>query len=668
MPRKLKKGKSDDKEEDQIVATSQVSRFHKETLTTLSNDIDLKTVNITAGLKDLLVDSDLKLFEGLKYGVIGPNGCGKTTLLKCIGYKKIPGIASNLRTLYVEQIGIEKDNVSVLESVMGSDRGRINLLKQQSILGRAIESGDSLIIRKAIHSIELIERHEQLRSAQKIAAERSGARGFRARKELVEQERLLEEMENLTIDNSSLREEDSTEVQEMLAKVTEKLAVYESEEVIKAKAIKILSGLGFSQAMQNGPASTLSGGWRIRASLAAALLIKPNILLLDEPTNHLDLPTVLWLQRYLSKLEGVTLVTVSHNRAFLNAVAEEIIIVKNNKLEYYSGNYDEYVADHAEKQAHLASKAEAVEKKKEAITLSVEKALANARKSGDDKKVQNMVSKKKKLDRLGMDVNEKGHRFKLNRDRAGYYTDIRDDIVVEKEQVPDNWKVEPPYKLRYAGDILVMNNVGFKYDQNVIFGRANFSVGQRARIAIVGANGTGKSTFCKLLTNEILPTVGTIERPGNPTIGIFEQFNAETFLKKYDEDVTPLAIMMAMYPDRKEAQYRNCLAKFGVKGNTVIKPLRMLSGGEMARTKLALNFFELSPHLLILDEPTNHLDMLSVESLAELINKYEGAIVVASHDQFFVSKVAKEIYTFEKKQLKKVDSIESYIANLGIEH
>lgn len=668
MPRKLKKGKSDDKEEDQIVATSQVSRFHKETLTTLSNDIDLKTVNITAGLKDLLVDSDLKLFEGVKYGVIGPNGCGKTTLLKCIGYKKIPGIASNLRTLYVEQIGIEKDDISVLELVMGSDGGRVNLLKQQSILDRAIESGDSLIIRNAIHSIELIERHEQLRSAQKIAAERSGARGFRARKELVEQERLLEEMENLTIDNSSLREEDATEIQEMLAEVTEKLAVYESEEVLKAKAIKILSGLGFSQAMQNGPASTLSGGWRIRASLAAALLIKPNILLLDEPTNHLDLPTVLWLQRYLSKLEGVTLVTVSHNRAFLNAVAEEIIIVKNNKLEYYSGNYDEYVADHAEKQAHLASKAEAVEKKKEAITLCVEKALANARKSGDDKKVQNMVSKKKKLDRLGMDVNEKGHRFKLNRDRAGYYTDIRDDIVVEKELVPDNWKVEPPYKLRYAGDILVMNNVGFKYDQNVIFGRVNFSVGQRARIAIVGANGTGKSTFCKLLTNEILPTVGTIERPGNPTIGIFEQFNAETFLKKYEEDVTPLAIMMAMYPDRKEAQYRNCLGKFGVKGNTAIKPLRMLSGGEMARTKLALNFFELSPHLLILDEPTNHLDMLSVESLVELINNYEGAIVVASHDQFFVSKVAKEIYTFEKKQLKKVDSIESYITNLGIEH
>ncbi|SGZ46211.1 CIC11C00000000412 [Sungouiella intermedia] len=666
MPKKSRKNQTNDNDEDQIVATSQVSRFHKETLTTLSKDIDLKTVNITAGLKDLIVDSDLRLFEGVKYGVIGPNGCGKTTLLKCIGYKRIPGIASNLRTLYVEQIGIEDENVSVLETVLRSDKARIDLLRQQGILENALESEDSLTIRKAIHSINLIDRQHELRAAQKIAAERSGARGFRARKELVEQEKLMEEMETLRIDDSCVGEDDVEQAQEMLNEITESLAVYESEELLKANAIKILTGLGFSTRMQTEPTSMLSGGWKIRASLASALLIKPNILLLDEPTNHLDLPTVLWLQNYLSLLEGVTLVTVSHNRAFLNAVAEEMIIVKDCHLEYFVGNYDEYVADHAEKQAHLASKAEAVEKKKEAITLSVEKALANAKKSGDDKKVQSMVSKKKKLDRLGMDVNEKGHRFKLNRDRAGYHLDIRDDIVVEKELVPDNWKVEQPYKLRYSGDILVMNNVGFRYDKNVIFGRVNFSVGQRARIAIVGANGTGKSTFCKLLTNEALPSVGTIERPGNPTIGSFEQFNVESFLKKYDESVTPLAIMMEMYPDRKEAQYRNCLGKFGVRGNTAIKPLRMLSGGEMARTKLALNFFELSPHLLILDEPTNHLDMLSIESLAELIDKYEGAVIVASHDQFFVSKIAKEIYTFDKKQLKKLESMESYVSKLGM--
>lgn len=666
MPKKLKKGQSNENNEDQVVATSRVSRFHKETLSTLSKDIDLKTVNISAGLKDLFVDSELKLFEGVKYGLIGPNGSGKTTLLKCIGYKKIPGISSNLRTLYVEQIGIENPNISVLDTVLNSDKERIHLVEQQSTVEKALESGDSLAIRKAILFVKVRERQQALRSAQKIALERSGARGFKARKELVEQEKLMEEMEKLSVEEVTAEQDETTVAQEYLTQLTERLAIYDSEEVLRNTAFKILTGLGFTEDMQKGPATILSGGWRIRASLASALLIKPNILLLDEPTNHLDLPTVLWLQKYLNLLEDVTLVTVSHNRSFLNAVAEEMIVVKDLHLEYFAGNYDEYVANYNEKQAHLALKAEVVEKKKEAIVLSVEKALAAAKKSGDDKKVQSMVSKKKKLDRLGMDVNEKGHRFKLNRDRAGYYVDIRDDVVVEKELVPDQWKVEPPYKLRYSGDIIVMNNVGFKYDQNVIFGRLNLGVSQRARIAIVGANGTGKSTFLKLLTNELVPTVGSIERPGNATIGTFDQFNVESFLKKYDENTTPLTIMAQTYPERKEAQYRNCLGKFGVRGNTAIKPLKMLSGGEMARTKLALNFFELSPHLLILDEPTNHLDMLSIESLADLICNYEGAVIVASHDEFFISKIAKDIYTFEKKQLKKLESMDAYVSQLKI--
>lgn len=663
MPRKMKKGVSDSNSDDQIVATSQVSRFHKETLSTLSKDIDLKTVNIVAGHNDLLVDSELKLFEGVKYGIIGPNGCGKTTLLKCIGYKRIPGISSNLRTLYVEQIGVKGTNMSVLDTVIHSDKHRIEMLEQQKIIEAALESADIRSINEAVHFVRIKERQKALQSAQKIASERSGARGYRARKELVEQERLIKETQNMNLDDNM--DQDAIIVaQEMLSELSVNLAVYPSEEEIRVTATKILKGLGFSEEMQNCSATVLSGGWRIRASLAAALLIKPNVLLLDEPTNHLDLPTVLWLQNYLRLLVGVTVVTVSHNRTFLNEVAEEIIVVKNLKLEYFLGNYDEYVTNYKEKQAFLASKAESMEKKKEAITASVDRALAAAKKSGDDKKVQSMVSKKKKLDRLGMDVNEKGHRFKLNRDRAGFYNDIRDDILVEKALTPDEWKVEAPYKLRYSGDIVVMNNVGFKFGQNVIFGRVNLSVGQRARIGIVGANGTGKSTFLKLLARELVPSVGTLEHPGNPTIGSFDQFNVEGFLEKYEEEATPLSIIMDVYPGRKESQYRNCLGKFGVRGSTAIKPLKLLSGGEMARTKLAMNFFDLSPHLLVLDEPTNHLDMLTIESLADLVSNYEGAVIVASHDQFFISKFATEIYTFEKKQLKRIDSLGAYVERI----
>lgn len=662
MPRKEKELK-----QEQIVATSQSSRFHNETLDTLSSDIDLKDVCISAGLKDLLVDANLRITEGTKYGLIGPNGCGKTTLLKCVGYKKIPGIASNLRTLYVEQVAVEGTNKLVLDSVVDSDTERVRLQSQLTVLEEALSSGDATKVKEAVKYVKVEEQKQNLAAARKIASERTGTRGHRARKALVEQESLLAEMEGLSLSEVVGDDDEIVLAQDLVSKLVAELEIYDSPELLRANAIKILKGLGFSEKMMEQPAKLLSGGWRIRVSLASALLMKPDILLLDEPTNHLDLPTVLWLQKYLSSLENVSMVVVSHNRAFLNEVAEEIIVLKDQKLDYFTGNYDEYMEEYQNQQSFLQAKADANKKKKDAIELSVEKALVAAKRSGDDKKVQSMVSRKKKLERIGMDVNEKGHRFKLNRDRAGWHDTIRDEVVVDKQRGPDVWNVDLPPPMRHHGDLVVLNNVGYKYDNNsVIFGRVNLKIGPRARIAIVGANGTGKSTLIRLLTDELTPTVGTIERPGNASIGTFDQFNAESFSKKYTDDATALSIFMDKYPNRKENQYRSHLARFGIKGNTAIKPITTLSGGELARVKLALNFFDLSPNLLILDEPTNHLDMLSIESLTNLVTNYEGGVVIASHDQYFISKFAEEIYTFEKKQLKRLESIDEYVSGLGL--
>lgn len=650
--------------QNEIVATSESSRFHNETLDTLSKDVDLRKVSLSAGLKDLLVDTDLRITAGAKYGLVGPNGCGKTTLLKCIGYKKIPGIASNLRTLYVEQVATEGTEQLVLETVVDSDKQRVALSLQLATLEAALEAGNVALVQKAIKYVKVERQREELQAAQKKASERTGTRGHRSRKALVEQEAVLEQLENLSLEDVAGENDETLLAQELVSEISESLEGYDSVEVIRANASKILGGLGFTQKMMDEPAKLLSGGWRIRASLASALLIKPDILLLDEPTNHLDLPTVLWLQRYLQSLDDVLMVVVSHNRAFLNEVAEEIIVVKDQHLDYFTGNYDEYIVDYNDKQSFLQAKADANQKKKDALELSVEKALVAAKRSGDDKKVQTMVSRKKKLDRIGMDVNEKGHRFKLNRDRGGYHENIRDDVVVDKQMVPDVWKVEPPPPLRYQGDLLVMKGVGHKYGDNVIFGRVNLAIGQRARIGIVGANGTGKSTLIHLLTGQLQPTVGTIERPGNASIGTFDQFNAESFRSSVDVEATPLTLFSDKFPASKESQVRGHLGKFGIRGSTAVKPLVSLSGGELARVKLALNFFELSPNLLILDEPTNHLDMLLIESLAELVTNYEGAVVAASHDQHFVDRFAKEIYTFEKKQLKRVGSVDEYVEAL----
>ncbi|KAL6664078.1 hypothetical protein CA7LBN_004533 [Candidozyma auris] len=634
---------------DEIAVTSESSRFHNETLETLSKDVYLKKVSISVGLKDLLLDADVRLNHGTKYGLIGPNGCGKTTLMKCLGYKRVSGLADNLRILYVEQLPVESTSKSVLETVLAADKDRVKLMSLLSTLEAALSSADPLKIKQAIKQVKLEEQKANLAAAQKTATERTGARGHRARKALVEQESLVAELEALSLDEVVDSNTDEAFVaQEMALQLSEQLKGYDSEEKMQQ------------------PARVLSEGWRIRASLAAALLLQPDILLLDEPTNHLDLPTVLWLQNYLRDLKDVTLVLVSHNRAFLNEMAEETIVCKKQSLEYYDGNYDEYMENFQNRQSFLRAKADANRKKKEALEHSIEKGLNSAKKNGDDKSVQRMAARKKKLDRIGMDVNSKGHKYKLNRDRAGYHENFLEEVEVEDIVEPDHWNVEPPPPMRYSGDLLVTSNVGYKYPEgDVIFGRVSFSIGQRARIALIGANGTGKSTLIKLLTGKILPSVGHIERPGNATIGTFDQFNAEVFLAEYSSEATPLSVFMEKYPNGKESHYRGHMGKFGLRGSTAIKPLATLSGGEMARLKLALNFFESSPNLLILDEPTNHLDMQSIESLIELINKYEGAVVIASHDQYFVTKVAKEIYTFKKKQLKQLESMDEYIEEVS---
>ncbi|QRG40603.1 hypothetical protein FDK38_005082 [Candidozyma auris] len=652
---------------NEIAVTSESSRFHNETLETLSKDVHLKKVSISVGLKDLLLDADVRLNHGTKYGLIGPNGCGKTTLMKCLGYKRVPGLADNLRILYVEQLPVESTSKSVLETVLAADKDRVKLSSLLSTLEAALSSADPLKIKQAIKQVKLEQQKANLAAAQKTATERTGARGHRARKALVEQESLVAELEALSLDEVvDSNTDEAFLAQEMALQLSEQLKGYDSEEVLRSKAAKILKGLGYSDKKMQQPPRVLSEGWRIRASLAAALLLQPDILLLDEPTNHLDLPTVLWLQNYLRDLEDVTLVVVSHNRAFLNEVAEETIVCKKQSLEYYDGNYDEYMENFQNRQSFLRAKADANRKKKEALEHSIEKGLNSAKKNGDDKSVQRMAARKKKLDRIGMDVNSKGHKYKLNRDRAGYHENFLEEVEVEDIVEPDHWNVAPPPPMRYSGDLLVTSNVGYKYPEgDVIFGRVSFSIAQRARIALIGANGTGKSTLIKLLTGKILPSVGHIDRPGNPTIGTFDQFNAEVFLAEYSSEATPLSVFMKKYPNGKESHYRGHMGKFGLRGSTAIKPLATLSGGEMARLKLALNFFESSPNLLILDEPTNHLDMQSIESLIELIDKYEGAVVIASHDQYFVTRVAKEIYTFKKKQLKQLESMDEYIEEVS---
>lgn len=671
MPKRPKNLKGSKCAKNTIVATSQVSRFHSETLETLFNNVDLKQVNISVGDRDLIVDTDLQLFGGIHYGLVGGNGTGKTTLLKCIGHKIITGFPSNIRSLYVEQLvsGLELE-LTVIEAVINSDKERTNLVQCAKALEEALGSGDDTEIAQCFHKIQLDNQKREFEDAQKTAMERSGARGAVARKILNNKEDELRQIEKLALEepNGSDKIKLVEMAQDLLNEMNEKLAIYDNEEVIVSNVHAILSGLGFTNEMQGGRLKDLSGGWRVRVSLASALLIKPDVLLLDEPTNHLDLPAILWLQKYLAGLDNTTILLVSHDRAFLNATIDEVIVLKNKSLVYYKGNYDEYLENYEERQAHLKTVANAIDKKKTAAQKSMEKGAATARKSGDDKKLAVIASKKKKMDRLGMEVNSKGHRFKLNRDRPGYHEAIRDDVEVEGKEVIQKWRIGDPSPLRYQGDLIKLDDVSFRYNnrQKLILTKVSLGVSQRARIAILGANGYGKSTLMKILTGNLLPTSGVVQWPGNAKISLFSQHNAEEVLNSCTPETTPVSLLINKCPDKKESDARAHLGGFGIRGNVSISPLDVLSGGELARVALALHIFDSVPHVLFLDEPTNHLDILSVDSLIGALLNYNGALVISSHDQYFISHIAREIYTIEKSKLKYLDGgIQQYINSVS---
>ncbi|KAI0360502.1 hypothetical protein OH77DRAFT_1393750 [Trametes cingulata] len=647
-----------------IVATSQVSRFHTETLTTLSNDIDLKDVTVTIGQRTLLSGANLRLFHGVHYGLVGQNGVGKSTLLKVIGYKLLSGFPSNVRVLYVEQLEGTDMARPVVRVVMDADRKAARARKELKLVQKALEGDDPEEVARVMREVKLERLKDELAAADKTALERSGARGADARKRLIEQEKRMEDA--LAANEEPISPEETTraaaEAQELLTELFGAMDLY-GEEAAEAKARSILKGLRFPPAWHDRPLGELSGGWRIRVALASALHIEPDILLLDEPTNHLDLPAIIWLQDYLSQLDNTTIVTVSHDRAFLNAIADEIIVFKNQTLTYHDGNFDEYLEHTEEKRKYMERMAEAIERKKAAAEKTVQATMSQARKAGDDKKMAQAASRQRKLERIGMEVNDKGHRFKLNRDRAGYHLSTRGDAEVEKMEQAPTWSIPDPIPLRQAGAIIEVEDVALGYDrkQPPLVSGVTLNISQTARIAIVGANGSGKTTLVKALVGDLQPLKGKINRHLSAKIGYFTQHHVDE-LHQHPVETTALSLLMEKEPERQAQEYRAHLGKYGIKGSLALQPLRSLSGGQMVRVAFALSTFGSSPHLLILDEPTNHLDYLTTEALIMALKEFSGAVVIVSHDQFFVSEVAEQVYAVRKKKLELLEGgMEEYM-------
>jgi len=404
----------------------------------------------------------------------------------------------------------------------------------------------------------------------------------------------------------------------------------------EARAGAILYGLGFSQAMMNKPTRDLSGGWRMRVSLARALFIKPHMLLMDEPTNHLDLEAVVWLEAYLSTYNHI-LVLTSHSADFMDNVCTNIIdLTIQKKFITYGGNYSTYVRTKTENEVNQMK---AYYKQQEEIA-HIKKFIASAGTYAN--LVKQAKSKQKIIDKM---------------EAAGLV-----EPVVQPKQLRFNFedvrKLPPP--------IIAFNDVGFSYsgkEEDFLYKDLSFGIDMDSRVAIVGQNGTGKSTLLNLITGVLQPVAGSVQRHSGLKLGKYSQHSADQL--PYDK--SPLEYIESKYkekfPDKDVQFWRAQLGRFGLSGQHQTSPIRTLSDGLRNRVVFSQLAME-NPHILLLDEPTNHLDMGSIDALANAIKEFEGGVVIVSHDFRLISQVADELWEVKDRKIvnltKQDISIQDY--------
>ncbi len=373
-----------------------------------------------------------------------------------------------------------------------------------------------------------------------------------------------------------------------------------------SRAAAILAGLGFSQEQMEGPCSALSGGWRMRVALAAALFAAPDLLLLDEPTNYLDLEGVLWLKTYL-KSYAHTVLLVSHDRDILNASVNAIIHLSGGKLSFHAGGFDAFRRRLAEQQAQQMKLRKKQEERRRRMQAFVERFRAKA------SKARQAQSRLKALERMEVV-----------------------DAVVEEKVAPFFF----PAPARALNPPLVsLEDAAVGYDGRAVLKDMNLRIDTDDRIALLGANGQGKSTFAKMLCGRLALMAGRMRHHRKMQVGYFAQHQMDELA----EGRTPHDYFRELMEDSTEAQRRARLGQYGFGAELADNPVKSLSGGEKARLLFALAAFR-GPHLLILDEPTNHLDMEARAALVEALSAYEGALILISHDRHLLEASADRLW------------------------
>ncbi|KAK4888493.1 hypothetical protein LTR27_012606 [Elasticomyces elasticus] len=650
-----------------LAVAAQQSRFHADAGDSrASKEIVIKDLSVSVGNRQLLSNAELHLQPGRHYVLIGRNGVGKSTLLKALDTGMVPGIPRSLRILLLGQTQPAGDGfpeeagtsqVTVFQHVLHSDRQRQRLVSEAQRLSEALENiNDPTAIIQAYRELA----HQRVEDD--IAARRSGARGLEARKTLVQLEEAIfrssDRLASISIANDIESDETATGADEtqkaldMLADVQSSLEAMNAP-AAEAKARSVLLGLGFSEQSLDQPMLHLSGGWQTRCSLACALCQSADLLLLDEPTNFLDLLSIIWLETYLQDLGSeTTVIVVSHDRAFADAVGEELLVLRNQLLDHFRGSLSGYEVDRLKTYKHLSRMKDAQEKQKKHMQATIDQNVKAAKRAGDDKKLKQAVSRKKKLDeRMGMEVSAKGTRFKLNRDLQGFHSNRRNEIDLPTFDPPARMAISlSPSVLRFLGALASLENVSFSYSQGKqevpVLREVNLTIHLGDRVGLVGLNGSGKSTLVSLMMagveeagRTLVSNKGTISRYPRARCGRYSQQAVEELdsLAAQHPNLTALAHLIEFAgSDMSEKEARGLLASLGLAGKTSSDvPITLLSGGQKVRLALAKLLWQ-PPHLLILDEVTTHLDPDTIQALALALRQYEGAVLLITHDRFFM--------------------------------
>jgi ATP-binding cassette subfamily F protein 3 len=412
-----------------------------------------------------------------------------------------------------------------------------------------------------------------------------------------------------------------------MAEVHERLIAIGADSA-PARAATILAGLGFDEAAQARPVSEFSGGWRMRVALATALFANPDLLLLDEPTNHLDLEATLWLESWLAKFPGAALV-VSHDRGLLDRAVEAIAHLDKGKLSLTPGGFDEFVRIRTERAMQQARAAEKVAAERAHIQSFIDRFRYKASKA---RQAQARIKALERLPQIEAVVEDAPTRFAF----------------------PDPPRIAPP--------ILALDRVDIGYGEAKILRNVSLTVDMDDRIALLGANGNGKSTLAKLLAERLDPMEGEVRRGPKLKVGYFAQHQTDELVLSE----TSIDHMSRALPNAPVTKVRAQLARFGLDADRADTPVGNLSGGEKARLLLALATRD-APQLLILDEPTNHLDIDARDALVKALADFQGAVLLITHDPHLVELVADRLWLVADGTVRSYDGDLDDYRNLLVE-